>query len=124
MNYRALIVFAIVALVTIAFWVGVVWLTADVFADVERWNCENIKTHPHPIPMNISTDDNGNWDVLLADGSVLYGERFDGYMKWQWQDSWWHTNGIDVVYCESDVKALSILMAKSGFTVTVESNNL
>lgn len=107
-----------VILCTIVFWYGVVCITQDVFgsevslgADV-RWNCENMKHNPHPIPVNFWTDNEGNWEVFLSDWTRVYGTRYDGYMKWVWQDAWWHTNGIDVVYCESDAKALSILLYK------------
>lgn len=104
-----------VGVVIVSFWGWTSWMAkgqeVSLGATV-RWNCENMKTNPHPIPLDFVNDSDGNWDVALADGSILTGKRYDGYMKWTWEDAWWHTNGTDVVYCESDAKALSILMAQ------------
>lgn len=117
-DWRSVSVFMALLAIAALFWFGVFCLTRDVLGSevslgaTVPWNCENMKTSPHPIPVSIDTDDNGNWDVFLEDGSIVTGIRYDGYMKWVWEDAWWHTNGVDVVYCESDVKALSILMSK------------
>ena len=100
------------------FWLFVGWQTYKAFGSdvgIETripWNCENMKLNPHPIPVSINNE-NGNWDVVLADGSVLTGTWLDGnFMKWVWQDATWMTDGYNVVYCESDAKAISILLAQ------------
>ena len=112
------LVYAAIALMTVVFWYGVVCITQDVLgSEVSlgasvRWNCTNFFTSPHPIPVSM-TNENGSWDVLLEDGSMLYGTMVtDTIQKWTLDDMTWMTNGVDVVYCESDVRALSILMAK------------
>jgi hypothetical protein len=112
------LVYLAVAIMVVVFWYGVVCLVQDVFADEVslgahvRWNCENMKTSDHPIPTAFYNLE-GTWTVVLEDGSVLYGYAVDGgFYKWVWEDVHWMTNGIDVVYCEPDAKALSILLTK------------
>ncbi len=110
---KNLTIVLLVLLFTIAFWVSVVWLFTVHAEEPIRWNCENIHTEPHPMPVTLNTDGNGNWDVLLADGSTLYGEMLDGgFQKWTLDDASWVTNGRGVVFCESLVRSVSILMAQ------------
>jgi len=119
-NWEMIMMLTVVLLMVAVFWYGVFRLAKDVAgaSDVGlgatvRWNCTNMQNTQHPLPVTINTDDNGNWDVLLEDYSVLHGTRLEGgFMKWVWQDAWWLTDGYNVVYCESDVKAMSILLAQ------------
>jgi hypothetical protein len=114
-----ILVYIAVAIMVAVFWYGVICLVQDVLAEEVslgahvRWNCSNFFTSPHPMPVSLENDGHGNWDVLLEDGSMLYGTMLgDGFQKWILDDMSWVTDGIDVVYCESDAKSISILLAQ------------
>ena len=122
-NWEIVALLTVVGLMTALFWYGVFHMGREVIgakasdvslgADV-RWNCVNMQNSAHPIPLDFSTDDNGNWSVFLEDGTTVYGETLasGAFMKWTWQDATWMTDGKNVVYCESDAKSISILLAQ------------
>lgn len=109
---RTLLIILIAALATLAVFRWVDGADVSLGATV-RWNCTNMMTNPHPVPLSFTNDASGSWSVYLEDGSVLYGRVLaGGFMRWDWQDAHWMTDGRNVVYCESDLKSISILLAQ------------
>jgi hypothetical protein len=89
------------------------------------WNCTNIHTTPHPIPVSFQSVENG-YEAVLEDGSV-FRQRWlsenGEIMKVEWQDAYWWldsrgnivwgTNEVGAVPMASDdMTAVSILLSK------------